>query len=542
MDLLNFRKPQRYIGNEWNVTKKDHQGRISVALIYPNLYEVGMSNVGLRIIYGALNSYDNIVCERSFLPGEDMALAIKNGEFDLFSLETKTALKKFDCLAFNLSSELNYTNFLNILSYSGVSLIACQRETQIVLAGAISNPEPLSEFVDVFFIGEFEAVIDDFVSVLSRYSAKNERLKALSEIAGFYVPKFYAVDFDGKNYIVKKNYQKANLPIKRVYVKDLNTSFYPGHWVTPNTAITHDRAQVEISRGCPNRCTFCQAQAVYHPYRERSPQRVMELIKEIYAQTGYENFSFLSLSASDYSRIEELIDLALDFFRDKQIGLSLPSLRIGDIVGKLYTKLSSIKKTSLTLAVEAADDCLRQRLNKKIDIDTLFDAAHIVKALGVKNIKTYFMFGFPDEPSDNVLRIAEFIKKLGQETHLNINASINAFIPKPFSVWENVEMADLGYLNENKNQLLQLIPRSKKRVLGVANIEQSILEAVLARGDRALSKVLMIAHKKGDNNDGDWACFSWKLWQDSFSQAGIDYEKYLKVNTENFPWSFIEVR
>ena len=523
-DLTKIQKPQRYIGNEWNVIKKSHHKRATVCISYPDLYEVGMSNLGLRIIYGVLNEYKDVVCERVFMPGEDLAQVLREENRRLFSLETKTALSEFEVVGFNFSYELNATNFLHILDLGGIPLHSSERKDTIIMGGGIANPQSLAEFVDVFFLGEFEAVADSFVEVLRKNRDKESRLRAFSQLEGFYVPKFY-------------NEQTS---VKRAYVDNLDESFYPRKWLIPNTAIVHDRAQIEIARGCIHKCTFCQARAIYYPYRQRRVSTVLGLAKDIYASSGYEDFSFLSLSASDYSQIEELIDATLGFFQEKRIGLSLPSVRVGDLVSRLYKKLLPLKKTSLTVAVEAARDCMRERLNKNIDIKELFEAAKIVRSLGVRHLKLYFMYGFSDETEEDLFAIGEFIKKLQRESNIDINASINVFIPKPFSLWESMPMQSEEALSAKRGPILNNIPRSRRIKVSTSDIKRSIIEAVVSRADRDFGRVIERVYRKEKEammfNQG----FNWDMWNDAIVDEGIDCKSYLAAEKKDFPWSFIQ--
>jgi len=498
-----------------------------------------MSNLGLRIVYGLLNEFKGVVCERVFMPGLDLAEFLSKSRKKLFSLETKTALCKFDVLGFHLGYELNFTNFLNMLELGGIPLRACERKKTIVMAAGIANPEPVAEFVDVFFLGEFEETAPKFVEVLKKYHSKEERLKALSEIQGFYVPKFYSVTFKSGRYQFEKKYPHACFPLKRAYVKDLDNAYYPLKWLVPHSQITHDRCQIEIARGCPNNCSFCQARAFYYPYRQKSPQRIKEIIKSIYKNSGYENFSLLALSASDYSHIETLIDSISGYFKDRHIGLSLPSLRIGDILGRLYKKLSLLKKTSLTVAVEAANEPLRQKLNKKIDINKLFEAADILRSLKTKRLKTYLMFGLPEESEDDLAAIGRFLNSLNKSSRLTINASINIFIPKPFSCWEGVKMDDEKSLNRKREFIFQSAPRNKRVKIIMPFIKKSLLEAIVSRADRRFSKVIYSAYKKGAKFDGHSEHFNWDIWQKAMEEEDIDYKFYLDAETESFPWSFI---
>ncbi|UCD14977.1 MAG: radical SAM protein [Candidatus Omnitrophota bacterium] len=540
MDFKLFQKPQRYIGNEWNVVKKDHSNKVTICLGYPDLYEVGMSNLGLRIIYGALNQFNDVVCERVFMPAPDLARFLRKRNKKLFSLETKTPLDQFAVLGFNFNYVLNFINFLHILNLGGLPVKASQRRDIIVLGGGIDNPQPLAEFVDVFFLGEFEGTVPNFVNVLRKYKDKESRLKALSQIEGVYVPKFYTSVFENNSYKLIKDYKYAKLPIKRVYVRDLNTSFYPVKWLTPHTQIIHDRIPVEIARGCPNQCTFCQARAFYWPYRQRSISTIEETVKESYRHSGYENFSFLSLSASDYSSIEDLIDRTSAFFQERKIGLSLPSLRADDILGRLYTKLAKIKKTSLTIAVEAANESLRRDLNKKIDINKLFEAVKVVRTLRLKHIKTYFMFGFPQETGDDLAAIGVLLRKLHSQSGLSLNASINTFIPKPFSLWEGEPMQTEAVLLQKKNVILRNVRFNRNLRIFLSNPKKSILEAVICRADRKFWSVIYRAFTKDTEfSTYDDASFL-KLWYNAIEEEAIDYRFYLEAKTDNFPWSFIE--
>ena len=539
MNFAQFQRPQRYIGNEWNVTTKNHRDKIKICISYPDLYEIGMSNLGLHILYSLFNTYPDVVCERAFMPAPDLAEHILNNRKKLFSLESKTCLDNFDILGFNFNYELNFTNFLHMLSLSGIPLWSKQRSDIIVIGGGVSNPEPLADFVDVFLLGEFEQVADKFIQVLRGTKSKQDRLKALSEIEGFYVPSFYRASFKNDKFILEKNYTYAHLPVKRAFVKDLNKCHYPLKWLTPHTEIIHDRIPIEIARGCPNQCTFCQARSVYYPYRERNISLIQKIAKKMHESSGYENLSFLALSASDYSHIEQLIDESLDYFNARRVGINLPSLRIDDILGRLYTRLARIKKTSLTVAVEAANEDLRARLNKRIDIKKLFEAAKIIRSLKLKHIKLYFMFGLPQETEDNLVDIGRFLTELNKQTLLNLNVSINPFIPKPFSLWEKVPMQEESILRKKRQIILKNIPRRRNIKVKISDIKKSILEAVISRADRRFSRIIYKAFTKGSRFDGHQDRFQWDIWEEAMKEENIDYDFYLKIHTENLPWNFI---
>ncbi|MBN3041250.1 MAG: TIGR03960 family B12-binding radical SAM protein [Candidatus Omnitrophica bacterium] len=539
IDFLQFQRPQRYIGNEFNVIKKTHQGRIPVCLCFPDLYEIGMSNLGLHIVYGLLNRNPQIVCERVFMPGLDVVSYLEKKKIKLFSLETHTSLDRFEIIGFNLGHELNYTNFLKILDLGGIPVYSKDREKTIVLAGGVINPEPIADFVDVFCLGEFEEISESFINIMKTYNLKSERLKALSEIEGFYVPAFYNIEKTCNKYRFEKKYSFARIPLKRRHVKDLDRSFMPFKWLTPHTEITHDRIPVEIARGCPHRCTFCQARAVYFPYRERKISTIKKAIEETYKYSGYENMSLLALSASDHSKVIELIEAITPFLQARRIGLNLPSLRVGQAISLLQKKLTQLKKTPLTVAIEAAKDDLRRSLNKNIDIEELFEAIKILKSLGTRNIKVYFMFGFHQEDEEDLAEIGKFLNKLYSLGRTTVNVSINSFIPKPLSLWQDLIMEDVEQLYRKRQIILKNIPKNRNFKITFSDPKKSILESILANGDRTLSAVLLKAFKAGIFFDSHGENKNWHLWEQIFELEKVDFKELLKSRMENFPWSHI---
>ncbi len=539
VDWINFHKPQRYLNGEWNAIKKPHSNKIKICVCYPDLYEVGMSNLGLRIVYGLLNSFDDVVCERAFLPGEDYFAYLRCNRKYLTSLETGVPLKEFDVVGFNLSYELNYVNVLRMLDAGGIEVVSSERKDTIVIGGGVANPESIAPFIDLFILGEFEEVAEDFLNVLRKYSCKEERLKALAEIEGFYVPSFYNVYRSKDKYCIEKRYQYAILPVRRVYVRDLDVSFYPVKWLTPYTSIVHDRAQIEIARGCPNKCKFCQARCLYFPYRQRKVETVKRLIYSIYRSSGYENLSLLALSASDYTYIEELLSEIAPYLEKNCIGLSLPSLRVEDaLVGKLYRFLNAIKKVSATFAVEAATSDLREKIEKKINIDAIMETARILRGLNYKHIKLYFMFGFPFESEEDIKAIGQLVHKLQRVSGLRINFSANVFIPKPFSPFEDIEMKEESILYSRRRNILNMLSRNRNIKISISGVEESILEAVISRADREISKVIyrvFTSVRDGQRNSTDVS-----LWREAFSYWGIDMYQYL-VKRDTYPWSHISL-
>ncbi|MCM8773172.1 MAG: TIGR03960 family B12-binding radical SAM protein [Candidatus Omnitrophica bacterium] len=540
VDWIIFKKPQRYIGNEWNVIKKDHYGKIKICLCYPDLYEVGMSNLGIRIIYALFNSFSNVVCERAFMPDQDFCDFLKRNKLTLFSLETKTPLSDFEVLGFNFNYELNYTNFLAMLSLGGIELKSAFRKDLIVLGGGVANPEGLAEFVDVFFLGEFEDMAFKFIDTLQRYKEKEERLRVLAEYEGFYVPKFYNFYLKGDKYIFEKKYRYAKLPIKRFYVKDMDKVYVPTNWLTPHTEIVHDRVQVEIARGCPNRCFFCQANRLYFPYRQRSVDCIIDIIKRTYDSSGYENFSLLALSASNYSNIEELIDKVSEYFGKDKIGISLPSLRIEDIVDNLYRSLTKLKKVSATFAIESATSRLRERINKNIDMKKLWETAKILRTLNLRHIKLYFMFGLPYEEDEDLIAMGRFVNEIRKESKLRINLSINTFIPKPFSHFQNMPIDKEEEIERKRKLILENMPKYGIRV-SFSNPKRSVLEAIISRADRNLCKVILRAFNLGACFDSYPEKFNYRIWERAFIEENIDKYIYLNNKRDNFSWSYISI-
>jgi radical SAM superfamily enzyme YgiQ (UPF0313 family) len=525
IDFRQFKRPQRYIGNEWNVVKKANFQKIKICISFPDLYEVGMSHLGLRIVYGILNKYSDVVCERVFMPDFDLLDFLKNEKIKLFSLETKTPLDEFEVLGFNFNYELNFTNFLSILDRGGIPLSWEKRKDLIVIGGGISNPEPLADFVDLFCLGEFEVVADKFVRILRKNKDKESRLKALSKIEGFYVPKLH---------------QGTKSSLNRVYVKNLDKSYFPDKWLTPHTEIVQDRVPIEIARGCPNSCKFCQAQGLYFPYRQRKVSTIKRLVKKIYKNSGYQKFSFLALSASDYSRLDELLDETVSYFDKNRISLSFPSLRPSEALCRLYKRMKSSQKASLTVAVEAATESLRKAMNKKVDISKVFEAAKIISSLGLRHMKVYLMFGFPGEKEADLAAIGKFLERLSRQSRLKVNASINIFIPKPFSAWEGVAMEDEVSLRQKREFILKNIPRSNRIKVSFSSLKRSILEAVVSRADRKFSRVIYRAYQNGAIFQGENASFSWDIWEKAMEEENIDYRDYLKGGEGRFPWSFIK--
>lgn len=560
--LLQVKKPGRYIGGEWNVSKKDFSAsEIKFALCFPDLYEVGMSNLGLRIIYGILNSLDGVACERFFCPDYDMECVLRSKHIEIFSLESRRALREFDIIGFSLGYELDYTNVLNMLELGGVPLKSSLRDNRhpLVIAGGpcVLNPEPMHEFFDLFVIGEAEEAILEIVNVYrefkSKFKASNvsrqDLLFALSGIEGVYVPSFYEVSYttEGKIEEFKPKIEGPPASVKKRFVKDLNTAYFPLEWLVPFIQTIHDRITVEVMRGCPNRCRFCQARSQYYPFRQRGLKNIFDLAANAYKCTGYEEISLGGLSVSDYPYIDELLKQLIGFFKEKAVSISLPSIKPKTMVGGLSSLIATIKKTGLTFAPEAATEKLRKILNKDFNNSDFWKSAEEAYASGYRHIKLYFMIGLPGEDENDLDAIIDFstgvselrAKKLKKAAEVNI--SINTLIPKPHTPFQWLKMQDLEGI-KYKQDYLKNKTRNKRLNLSFHNRYMSILEGVLSRGDRRLSTVILSAFNKGARLEAWRDYFVFKRWQEAFDESKIDYNLYLqeKAKEEALPWDFVD--
>jgi radical SAM family uncharacterized protein len=542
--LLNVHRPGQYLGNEWNASKKDFKRcAVSLALGFPDLYEIGMSNLGLRIIYGVLNNIPDVICERFFAVEADMEQALRNSNKRLSSWESGQELGGFDILGFSLGSELNYTNVLNILELAGLPLQSSLRNQQhpLVIAGGpcTLNPEPMADFFDLFIIGEAEEAIVELLNLYRKHKddyknarlAKTDLLFALSQIEGVYVP------------------AQKNLPLKirKRIIADFDSSYYPCNWMVPYVQTVHDRITLEIMRGCPNRCRFCQARSQYYPLRVKNKQRLLAQADSAYASSGYEELSLAGLSVSDYPGLEELVSELTYAFKDQAVNLSLPSLKAKSLLGNVSTLIAKVKKTGLTFAPEAGTQRLRQVLAKDFSEDDFFKAIEEAYQAGYQHLKLYFLIGLPGEGRQDLEGIVEFaqtaseLKKKIKGGGAQINISINPLIPKPHTPLQWLKMEPLETLKE-KQDYLRSFCRNKRLKLNFHNLEMGFLEGVLSRGDRLLGAVILAAYKNGARFDAWSSFFSFARWQEAFAEAGIDAERYLKEKStaELLPWDFID--
>jgi radical SAM family uncharacterized protein len=542
--LLNVHRPGQYLGNEWNACKKDFGScAISFALGFPDLYEIGMSNLGLRIIYGVLNNIPDVACERFFAPEADMEAVLKNSNQRLSSWESNQELMRFDMLGFSLGSELNYTNVLSILELAGLPLQSSLRDSRypLVIAGGpcALNPEPMAEFFDLFIIGEAEEAVVEVLNLYRKYKedyksgrlTKASLLLELSRVGGVYVPSLYTL----------------NLKVKKRVVEDFDAAYFPCNWMVPYVQTVHDRITLEIMRGCPNHCRFCQARSQYYPLRIRSKEKVISLANLAYASSGYEELSLAGLSVSDYPGIEKLVSDLTASFKDRAVNLSLPSLKAKALLGNVSTLIAKIKKTGLTFAPEAGTQRLRQALAKDFSEDDFFKAVEEAYQAGYQHLKLYFLIGLPGEKEEDLAGIINFaqaaseLKKKVKGGGAQINISINPLIPKPHTPFQWLKMDTIAVIKEKQNYLRDHC-RNKRLKFNFHNLEMGFLEGVLSRGDRSLSAVILAAYRKGARFDAWSGSFSFSRWQEAFSEAGVDPQEYLseKSASEILPWDFID--
>lgn len=562
--LLNIHKPGRYIGQEWNISKKDFDNsNIKFALCFPDLYEIGMSNLGIRIIYGILNSLPDVVCERFFSCGSDMEESLRQKGKEIFSLESRKALKEFDIAGFSLAHELSYTNVLAILDLGRIPLKSDGRGNNypLVIGGGpcVMNPEPMHEFFDLFIIGEAEEaiveVIDFYRKVKTDYKSgklsKYELLKAASVIEGIYVPSLYEVEY-GDDYGIKEFKPKAagvNLKIKKRVIKDLDRPFVPLKWIVPYIQIVHDRITLEIMRGCPNSCRFCQARHLYAPFRKRSVDNIFNAAKQSYKDSGYEEIALGGLSVSDYPHIEELLKVLIAFFKDKCVSVALPSIKPKIMLGELSSLIATIKKTGLTFAPEAAAQKLRDILGKDFSTEDFFKVLEQAFASGYQSVKLYFMTGVPFEQNSDLDEIINFAVKVSElrrrfkNRPAQVSLSINTLIPKPHTPFQWFKMEDLDIMLYKQDYLKKQAKKHRMIKLSFHGPYLSFVEGVLSRGDRRLSSVILNAYNAGARLEGWQENFSFQRWIKAFEDAGINPQVYLKEKSKQqlLPWDLLDI-
>lgn len=560
--LQYVQKPARYSGGELNSVIKDPE-RVSLryAFCFPDLYEIGMSHLGMKILYFLVNSREEYWCERVFAPDSDMEEQMRKNNIELFALESEDPIKSFDIVGFTLMYELSYTNVLNMLDLAGIPLKSADRQalTPIICCGGpcACNPEPIADFVDLVFLGDGEEstlqVLDLLNACKKNGESKTDFLKKAKEIQGVYVPSFYEDSYneDGTLKELKPLYG-APEKVKKAVVSDMDKCFYPDKFVVPFISIVHDRAVEEIFRGCIRGCRFCQAGFTYRPIREKSVETINRQAKALIDSTGYDELSLCSLSTSDHSCVNEMLSSLIDWTEKDKINLSLPSLRVDNFSDELVEKLNRVRKSGLTFAPEAGTQRLRDVINKNVTEEEVLSTCKKAFDNGWTSVKLYFMMGLPTETTEDIEGIADlamqvvhtFYKNPAKQkgTGVQVSVSCASFIPKPFTPFQWEAEDSMESLKAKQKHLLESIPSRKVKV-SYHETPTSLLEGVLARGDRRLCRVLLDAYRLGCKFDSWDDRFRFDAWMKAFEMNGIDpyfYTQRKREFSELLPWDHLD--
>ena len=555
-------KPGRYIGGELNSVIKDKSKvNLRYAFCFPDSYEIGMSHLGMKILYSIANDHDDIWCERVFAPWHDMEAEMRKHNIPLYGLESGDPIKDFDLIGFTLMYELSYSNVLNMLDLAGLPVKAADRHslTPIVVGGGpcACNPEPMAEFFDIFSLGEGEEMYEPLFELLKECkknkSTKEEFLRLAAKLDGFYVPSLYEIEYN-EDKTVKAVVPKDGAPQKvtKQVVSDFDNVKYPEKFVVPYIDVVHDRVVHEILRGCIRGCRFCQAGFIYRPIREKSPETINDQCRGLCDVTGYDEISLSSLSTSDYTKLEPLLDKLLSWTIPEKINIALPSLRVDNFSDELMEKLNKVRRSGLTFAPEAGTQRLRDAINKNVTEDEVLRTSRKAFEGGWTAVKLYFMLGLPTETFDDVAGIADLAQKVVDEFYRNpnkpkgkgvqVSISVASFVPKPFTPfqWEPQDTREM--LLEKQAHLLSCV-KTRKVNVSYHKVDISFLEGVFARGDRKLSKVILYAWEHGCKFDGWDDSFKFDVWMEAFEKCGIDplfYTSRKREFEEILPWDHLD--
>lgn len=557
-------KPITYQGNEVNAVHKTLDAKmIRYAFAFPDTYEVGMSHLGMKILYSLLNDQQDIWCERVFAPWADMETQMRDHKIPLFALESMDAISAFDFVGFTLQYEMSYTNLINMLELAQIPMLSKDRKEGdvFVMAGGpcAYNPEPLADFVDIFVIGEAEDVILELMDTYRVWKkeggARIDYLKKIASFEGIYIPAFYEPTYnnDGTLKTFTKTVDEAPDKIRKRFMKDINKAYFPDTFVVPYTETVHDRVTYEVFRGCGRGCRFCQAGMIYRPTREKSLEVIETKIKKLLETTGYDEVSLASLSTGDYTKIEPLIENLVFDYEDQCIGVSLPSLRIDSLSIDMLEQIQKIRKTGITLAPEAGTQRMRDVINKGVTEENLLTTVRTAFEHGWGHIKLYFVIGLPTETEEDIAGIADLAKKVMDEYYatpkedrnkaVKLVISTSCFVPKPFTPFQRMGQKT-GDAFIEKQKMLKANIKDRKISYNWHDGSLSYLEAVFARGDRRLGKVLLAAHKAGCKFDGWQEHYNHKKWLAAFEEVGVEPDFYALRDRdfdEILPWDFIDI-
>lgn len=561
--LLDVQKPSRYIGGEvGSIIKDKSEVDVRFAFCFPDTYDIGMSHLGMKILYSLKNERKNYWCERCFAPLPDFEEIMRKNDIPLYALESLDPIKDFDFIGFTMQYELSYTTVLNMLDLAGIPIFAKDRTpelTQIVVAGGpcVCNPEPLADFFDLFILGEGEEVnleLMDLYNEMKKQGANRmDFLKRASQIEGIYVPQFYKFSYKDNGTIDKMEVlENAPHKIKKRIIKDFDKVYYPENFVVPFTEIVHDRISVEVLRGCIRGCRFCQAGFIYRPFREKSPETICSETKCLCENTGYDEVSLASLSTSDHSKIDEMLTELISYTEKEKVNLSLPSLRVDNFSESLLEKIKKIRKSGLTFAAEGGTQRLRDVINKNVTEEEIMNTCKIAFEGGYSTVKLYFMMGLPTETDEDIIGIAELAQRIVDLFYsienrpkgkgVQISVSCATFVPKPFTPFQ-FEPQDTKEEIERKQKLLLDSVKTKKIKVSYHDSNVSLLEAVLAKGDRRLCNVIYTAWKKGCKFDSWSEYYKFDTWLEAFAECGVDPAFYANRRFEYdeiLPWEHLD--